>query len=37
MSEPTIADGIMDRLVETAHQLELKVESMIVKKFEKIV
>ena len=37
IGEPTIADGIMDRLVGNAHRLELKGESMRRKKLDKIV
>ena len=37
LGEPIIADGIMDRLVGNAHQLELKGESMRRKKLDKIV
>jgi len=35
IGEPTIADGIMDRLVGNAHLLELKGESMRRKKLDK--
>ena len=36
IGEPTIADGIMDRLVGNAHRLELKGDSLRRKKLEKI-
>ena len=37
IGEPTIADGIMDRLLGNAHRIELKGESLRRKKLDKIV